>query len=200
MNALWDLIFLSVLRILFSLPLLTAGAASTAAYYAMAKSVRHRQGSLFREFWSSFRLNLKQSLLFSAAELLLLALLLFNCIGLWNGTAEGSRLLLYVQYALILTLAAVFSYFWPCLSRFSDSSLSLLRRAVLMAFRHIPSTILLLLVLALTLIGIWLMPWAVFILPGLALLADTFLMEPLLLKYSPVPEEGSPESRKWYYQ
>ena len=37
-------------------------------------------------------------------------------------------------------------------------------------------------------------------LPGAAALIQTFLLEPLLKKYAPVPQEGSEEAGKWYYQ
>ncbi len=53
---------------------------------------------------------------------------------------------------------------------------------------------------ALTLFGMYMMPWAFFILPGVFMFIVTFLMERVLLKYMPKPEEGSEEAERWYFQ
>lgn len=62
MNCLFDILYVGILWIVCSLPVLTAGASTTAAYYAMAKCVRYKTGYIGREFFKSFRENLKQSL------------------------------------------------------------------------------------------------------------------------------------------
>ena len=45
----------------------------------------------------------------------------------------------------------------------------------------------------------YLVPWAVFILPGLAFWCATFPAERLIKKYMPKAEEGTKEADIWYY-
>lgn len=61
MNGFWNILVLSVLWMLCCLPVVTLGAASTAAYYAAAKVIRRKTGKIYSEFFSSFRRNFRQS-------------------------------------------------------------------------------------------------------------------------------------------
>ena len=54
-----NIIYVSVLWILFSIPIITIGASSTALYYTVTKVIRHGRSYIFREFWQSFKSNLK---------------------------------------------------------------------------------------------------------------------------------------------
>ena len=47
-----DLVFVGILWLLCSLPVLTLGPASTALYYAIVKNVRHDRGQLSRVFFA----------------------------------------------------------------------------------------------------------------------------------------------------
>lgn len=200
MNLLWSLIYISILWFVFSLPVITMGAASTAAYYAMAKVVRFKTGTIFREFFHSFRSNFKQATIFSLVYAIVFAFLIFDCTYFYNNEASYSLGFLYLFYGLVLLLFASYMYLMPCLSRFADPMLHLVRMSVLMMLRHFLSTILLLVLLCALLLGIYLMPWGVLVFPGVMLLAKTFILEPVLRKSMPKPEEGSEEAAKWYYQ
>ena len=65
-----------VLRILFST--VTIGASSTALYYTVTKVIRHGRSYIFREFWQSFKSNLKQSTAVWLIYLVLMAVLLID--------------------------------------------------------------------------------------------------------------------------
>ena len=200
MNTLWNLIFISVLLVVFSLPVFTAGAAITAAYYTTAKTVRHHVGHTFQEFFSSFRMNFKHATISWMMYLALLLLLVAECSYFFGNTEEGSLTFVYLIYLLIAGVVANAIYFYPCLSRFFMNKLQLFRMALILMFRHLFTTILLLLLLIVTLIGIYLMPWGILVFPGVAVYLTTFLMERILRRYMPKPEEGSEEEEKWYYQ
>ena len=106
---------------------------------------------------------------------------------------------LYVFYLMALLLAALGIYLWPCLSRFQMGNMALLRMGVVLMFRYLHFTLAFLLGLGALLAGLWLMPWGLPLFPGLAVYLETFLMERVLIRCSPKPEEGSPEAKKWYY-
>lgn len=48
--------------------------------------------------------------------------------------------------------------------------------------------------------GVYLMPWAVLVIPGVYLYVLSFPMEWILHKLMPDVEEDSEEAKKWYYQ
>ena len=50
-----DYVILNVLCVLFSLPVITAGAAMTAKYYVSMKIVRGEEPAVWQAFWKSFR-------------------------------------------------------------------------------------------------------------------------------------------------
>lgn len=196
MNLLGDVIAISILWFVCSVPILTLGAASTAAYYTAAKCIRHKSGTLFASFLHSFRQNLKQSVLLTLLFGLLLGVLLLDCSFFFG----RSLIALYFFYFLILAVLgwAVYAFAW--LSRFSMTIGGFLRTSLLLTFRHLPTTVLNLILLLVCGLGIWLMPWSILLLPGAAALTLTFSLEPLLKRYAPKPEEGSEEAAKWYYQ
>ncbi len=198
MNLLWSLILTSALWIVCSLPIVTAGAAASAAYYAVAKTVRFHTGSTAPEFFRCFKQNLRQSLPVSLGLTLTLALVVAEAMYLYSDESVPLWFL-YVFYLMALLLAALGVYLWPCLSRFEMGNVALLRMGVVLMFRYLHFTLAFLLGLGALLAGIWLMPWGLPLFPGLAVYLETFLMEKVLIRCSPKPEEGSPEAKKWYY-
>ena len=200
MNLLGDLIAISFLWFLCSVPLITLGAASTAAYYTAAKCIRHKSGTIFASFFHSFKTNLKQSLGVTVLYALVFVVLLLDCSFFYGKASTVSLLILYFFYFLILVVLGCVVYACAWLSRFHMKTLHLFRMSFVLVFRHLKTTLLLLTLLTVCAFGIWLLPWSILLLPGAAALTQTFLLETLLKKYAPVPEKGSEEANKWYYQ
>ena len=200
MNLLGDLIALSLCWFVCSVPVITLGAASTAAYYTAAKCIRFKSGTLFASFFHSFRSNLKQSVGMTLIYLGVFLVLLLDCSFFYGKASTGSLLALYLFYFLILALLGSMAYSFAWLSRFCQKNLSILRVSVILTFRHLLTTILLLALILGCGLAVYLMPWSILVLPGAAALAQTFALEPVLRKNAPKPEEGSEEAQKWYYQ
>ena len=70
-----DLICLSVFWLVFSLPVFTIGASSTALYAAVHRCLRRGEAGVWQKFWNAFRENFKRSTLAWLVELLVLAVL-----------------------------------------------------------------------------------------------------------------------------
>ena len=107
-----DAWILGVLWLLCSVPVFTAGAASTAFYYAYHKCVRRGLGYAWREFFNSFKSNFKQATKTWLILLGLTAVLMVNCYLLLNmmQTVPGLGILLGIM--LILLVAVVM---WGCI-------------------------------------------------------------------------------------
>ena len=194
MNRLWDLILVSLLWFFCSLPLITLGAASTAAYYTCAKVLRHHNGHIFGEFFRSFRLNFRQSTVFTLICAVILAVLVLDCVYFYS----TSVFFLYLFYLMIAMVIGCVIYFFPMLSRFSMTVFMLFRNAAVLMFRHLFKTILLLILLLSVALGVYLMPWGILVFPGLGFWLSTYLMEPILRSCAPDPDPE--ESEKWFYQ
>lgn len=199
MNFIWNILVISVLWLLCCLPVITMGAASTAAYYAAAKAVRHHTGTVHREFFASFRRNFRQSIPLTLAMLLLTVLLGMECLYLYSDPNVPMPVLCLFA-AMLLSVLACGSYLWASLSRFDQGSFSLFRFSLVVTFRHILTTVLLLLLLLSCLVGVYFMPWGILLFPGLAFYLSTYPLERILLKYSPPKSEDDKEEEKWYYQ
>ena len=65
-------------------------------------------------------------------------------------------------------------------------------------FKFLPVTILTQAVFLAMCAGIYLMPWSVFILPGVFLFAFSFPMEKILRRLMPPVDEDSEEAQKWF--
>ncbi len=64
MELLWKpihIMFLNLLWVLFSLPVVTIGASTTALYSVFIKMRNGKEGKLFRDFWNAFRKNFRQA-------------------------------------------------------------------------------------------------------------------------------------------
>ena len=64
MELLWKpihIMFLNLLWVLFSLPMVTIGASTTALYSVLIKMRNGKEGKLFLDFWDAFRKNFRQA-------------------------------------------------------------------------------------------------------------------------------------------
>ena len=200
MNKVGDMILLSILWVVCSIPLITIGASTSAAYYVAAKVIRHNSGYVWKSFFKSFKLNFKASIGMTVLFIFLAVLLLFNLIYVKGESTELDFYLRCVYMGIAFVFLGVYAYAFAVLSRFDIKGGRILMMSFQLVFRHFISTAALVALFILVSVGIYLMPWAVLIFPGVMLFIDTFLMERVLLKYMPKPEEDSEEAESWYYQ
>ncbi len=190
-----DLFLLSLLWLLFSLPLITAGAASAALYDAAARGLRQKEANPLSRFFRTFRAELKSgclaALLLGGLWLLcLLVLRLLISLPLPEQLAfpaEGAALV------LLLLAAGPLCWVFPLLSRFRFSVKALCAAAMKLSLAKLPVT----LVLSLSLAGsVWLclrflLP--AFFLPALLALFHSLFLERVFRQYTEREEPSQPE-------
>jgi uncharacterized membrane protein YesL len=200
MNTLADVLGIGILWFVCSLPVFTAGASATAAYYAMAKCVRHSEGRPVKEFFHSFRMNFRQTLSMTVLLALAAITLAVDLIYLWGNENKQNDTIFVILVLVAFVLLALIVYLFPLLSRFDKNNLSLIRTGLILTFRYFPLTLFLVAVVFAAAVGMYLMPWAILVIPGVYMYVLTFPMERVLKKLTPPVAEESEEAQKWYYR
>lgn len=208
------LIVLSVLFILCSLPMVTIGAAASALYYAVAKSVRRERGYPTKEFFRAFKRNLKNGTVLTVIFGGFAALILYNREVLWQasageremlsefmmGSSDGGALTLYVIYdGILIFLAMLAVYLFPVLSRFAMKLSDIVKLSFVMSLRFFYFTILLVAGTSILLYLQWkVLPMpTILLLPGGWTYLSSYLLEKAMKKYIPAPKEGEDA---WYLE
>ena len=180
-----DFLILSCLWLVFSIPMVTVGAASAAMYDCCARCIKDGDRALFSRFFRTFRRELLKSIPSTLLWAAILGLLFF-LIRSFTGSAAGTDINLVLAYAMVVFLAVavgIASWVFPLLSRFTFDFASLNMTAIRLALAHLPRT------MALGAVNIaagWLclrllMP--VMVVPGIAALLSAYLLEPVFKPY-----------------
>lgn len=192
---LFDLVVLSILWAMLCVPVVTIGPATAALYYAVVKCVRRGEDDTYRNFFTSFRQNFKVG---SVAGLIAVGLGLFflwNTISLGVMAEGGDRtaLALSIAYRLLLwVVLGAAAFLFPVLSRFTLGVGGLYLKSLQLALRHLPSALVLsLLLLEMTQLT-WRYLFLLLITPGLTALLASLFLERVFKKYTPPepPEDG----------
>lgn len=189
-----DLLILSLLWLLCSLPLVTAGAATAALYDAVARCVRGAEPLPWKRFWHTFRRELPCAAVVTVAWGALLGLLVWALELIWAAAAAGSAAApLVLVFCLVLMVLPVGAACWmfPLLSRFTFRPVGLMMTALRLAVGCLPRTVALVLIALVSAALVWVLLFPVVILPGAAAWLFAVLMEPVFRRYQ--PEGAGPE-------
>lgn len=145
-----DVMVLSILWFFCSLPAVTVGPASAALYDAAVHGIRRDEPGAYARFFRTFRRELKTGCLASLLWGAVIAALL------WGGSLIGRTIqdpgpvlaATAVFAALLFFALGVISWMFPLLSRFEFSFQGLNRTARQFFIVHLPSSLLLVLLLA----------------------------------------------------
>ena len=174
-----DLIILNLLCLLCCIPIVTAGASITAMFYVTLKMVRNEESYIAKGFFKSFKENLKQSLIIHLIMLFLGILLAFDLSIANKIDGTMGKVLTCVFIAFLLVYSMIFLYIYPILSKFYNSIKNTFTNALLMSIRHLPYTLLMLVISAL--------PIAVFFIPSaqvqMMVIMILILMGPAVIAY-----------------
>jgi len=150
MMRLGDVVLISVLFTLCSLPVITVGAASAAAWHDMMKIVTDRQSYTVKGFFQYFAENFKQATLLWL--IMLGAGIVIGCdiyFAIIDASSPLANLLYFFIAAAVLYLFTLL-YVFPLQATFSNSKALTIKNAAALAIRHFGYT--------LVLAAIWLLP------------------------------------------
>ena len=180
-----DCVWLSLLWFICSIPFITMGAASTALYYAVHKSIRGNRGYTTRNFFSAFKDNFKQSTLVHLVWLVVMVVLVGDIYITRAVLLSGSSLGLFFYFFLVLTAVAIgwACYMFPYIARFENTVMATLKNGILLEIRHLPWSLLLIVLMLGFMLLSYMIPLFLFIVPSVVALAFDFILERLFRRY-----------------
>ena len=138
-----DLVILNVLWLLCCLPVVTAGASTTAMYHVVRHLHEDSVSSVTRDFFRSFKSDFRQA---TPVYLLLLIPTAAVVMNAWILSAQSSDVVpvyvraIWMVSALMLTF--VVSFVYPVMAYFDDTVWKTLRTAAVLAVAKLPRTVL----------------------------------------------------------
>ncbi len=116
LNKITDIVILNVLTLLLCIPIITAGAAITAAHYTALKMRRDTGNYVFRNFFKSFKENFLQSTLIWIIWLIFMGMSVFAMLVYGNDTVQS--VMKGIILAAVLMALLAFVWIFPVQSKF----------------------------------------------------------------------------------
>ena len=132
-----QLIALNLLWIVCSLPVVTAGASTTALFYCTLKLRKNGDVRVFHDFFKSFRENFKQSTCIWILTVVIAGFLYMEKETLVTMPGSMSPFFQFMIRAAAIPVTAVALYVFPTVAAFENKTMTLITNAFYFAVKHI---------------------------------------------------------------
>ena len=138
-----EILGLSLLWLFLCIPVVTAGASTTALYYSVQKTVKNNRGYALRGFFTAFKDNFKQSTIVWLFFLVWLGILGYDFYMMYSFYLIGEPMgkYLVVVYLLTLLVVAWSLYVFPYIARFENTTKEVFKNTFMIAVANAPTTI-----------------------------------------------------------
>lgn len=185
-----DCVWLSILWFICCIPVFTIGAATTALYYTVNKTIRNDRGYPSAEFFSAFKSNFKQSTVIWLILMAVYVLLGFDGYVMYQYAEAGAEIgkiyIIFFVFAAIVTMWGF--YIFPYIARFENTTKNVLKNTVYIAISNVHWTVVLTVLFIAMWVGIYLLPPLAIIMPVLYNLFKNIAIEHVFKKYM-TPED-----------
>lgn len=138
MTLVTNLVCLNVLWLLCCLPVITAGAATTAMYYVLFQYITKQDDGVLKPFFHSFKMNFSFVTPVWILSLLICAALAAEGFYL----TQGAELWLKGIFGILLFVyAGISAYLYPLMARYNSSRKKALFNSMALSMRHLFSTL-----------------------------------------------------------
>ena len=151
----WDMVVLSFLWIVFSMPIVTIGASTVAAFSVALRMVDDEEGYIVRSFVKAFKENLKQGILLGLITIVSFYMVYIDIVLFHAIQSNPLPLLLVGTIAGVFYVASLL-YAFPLAARYHNSVRGIMRNSRQICARYFLRTIIMLvLVVLLILAAMW---------------------------------------------
>lgn len=145
LNKVFDMLVLNLLTVLLCIPIVTAGPAFASLYYITMKEVRNEEGYVIRPYFKFLKENFRQGLILELIVIAAAVIMTSDLYIMYQWTAQDSSFLLMALFALLVGFAVIVAvtavFVFPMLARFDNSIKGILTNSLMMAFRHLPQAV-----------------------------------------------------------
>ena len=142
LNKVADLMILNLLTVLFCIPVITVGASLTAMHYVALKMARNEECYIARDFFKSFRMNLKQGTVIWLIELFLVLVLAGDFLIMNSVEMSFGGVIKIILTVIAFVGLFTFTFVFPVLAKFENTVIRTIKNAFLIGVLQFPKTIL----------------------------------------------------------
>lgn len=193
-----DLLILTLYWFFGCIPIITIGASTTAFFYVAGKKVRGEEVYVTKDFFKSFRLNFKQSILITFVFIIVwVSGILYSQMAqqiAQSGSAEGIERFIpiistiYNIEAIVMTI-----YVFAVLSRFNMKTKNIVITAFALAHRHLMTTLAILGAILIGYVLVLFIPALIIVFPLSIVFVSSFFIQKIFKKYVEKKDEISDE-------
>jgi len=179
-----DFFFLSCLWYLCSLPVVTAGAATSAVYYVTLKMSRDKEGELFKSFFKAFKENLKPGCLLGVGYLVAGVLLGLDIVICLQQDSVMAGAMFFTSVVLLACGGLFATMTFPLIARCDNTTAALFKMGIALTLRNLLPVLSALVVnLAFAAVGVFVFWPVLLVAPGLAAYCNSFIFNRIFDKY-----------------
>lgn len=141
LNKVADLMILNLLTVLCCIPIITTGASLTAMHYVALKMARNEECYIARDFFKSFKLNLKQGTAIWLIELFIIVVLVGDFLIMSRTDMAFGNVLKVVLSVIAFLALFTFTFVFPVLAKFENTVLRTIKNAFFIGILQFPKTI-----------------------------------------------------------
>lgn len=187
-----DFFVLSLLWLLLCLPVVTFIPACIALYDSVAHCIHGTEDGCVSRFFRTLKSELLRGILLSVLWVGISFLLLWGYNILYQMGQNNQAIAAYSLIYLFTMLVpwGLLAWLIPVESRFQHSFFSLFKATIAYSIIHLPTTVMLLVILALALALVLLLPVLAVLMPAIAVTVQAWFVERVFKKYIPQEEEN----------
>ncbi|MBE6920645.1 MAG: DUF624 domain-containing protein [Ruminococcaceae bacterium] len=157
-TAVTNMMLINILWLICVIPVITAGAATTAAYYALYQNLTNEDSAVVKPFFRAFRQNFKQATLLWIPLMLIGLLLGLDAVYL-VGNHPGQFHVLWVAFFVIALLyAIVVSHAFAIMGRYDAPTGQIVRNCFLIFFMNLFRSVLIMVLTVLPILILLFLP------------------------------------------
>lgn len=137
----WDLVKLNLLWAIFSLPIITMGAATVAAYSVAMKMVDDEESYVARTFVKEFKANWKQGTILGLI-FLVATYAIYLDYEINRVSEEGSMILIIIGIISVFVYVTAMLYSFPLLARYENGIIATIQNSMEISRRYFGRTLL----------------------------------------------------------
>ncbi|MCF0132150.1 MAG: YesL family protein [Pseudobutyrivibrio sp.] len=198
MGKLVDIVWLSLIFLVCSIPLFTIGASWSALYYVAHKNLRHNRGYATREFFKAFKDCFKQSTICFLFMAIIGGAISWEAWVMYQYAMAGQKIgRIYILFLIILAIIIMWALqLFPYISRFTNTTKNFLKNSIYFAISNLVDSVFLLIALILAILFELQWPFLVLILPALYMMLCDFFVEKIYKKYMTEADLAAEEDRE----